>query len=367
MDRTLPLGLFVGLLALGVYPTGCSNSSGGASEKPGNKGAGGAASTSPGFDLTHCRECTAAQCPSEDSQCGSTAGCIDMLDCYMNCDRTDAVCMSNCVGSRSLAAQTAAASFATCAWTKCVTECAPTVDINVGGAGNVGSAGGAGNAGGNRATGGAGTGGAITTQPGENWIHIENSWADPGMPPNGLLKVSGAMYAYKDDCSNISYDAVNGCISGTLCMPDSTGANWGAGIGFDFSNTGENGVPANTKAPWDATAIGAVGFGWKLHDRGGYTGAPNLKVWITNMDPSWNGQCSADDCGINGPPDGESDPAFTGTVRFSSMVKDNWGGSGTKYTFDPKNILAIQFKVSASESDKTDVYFCVDGISIILP
>jgi len=40
------------------------------------------------------------------------------------------------------------------------------------------------------------------------------------------------------------------------------------------------------------------------------------------MDPKWNGQCTADDCSINGPPDGNSDPTFTDDVRFSSMVKD---------------------------------------------
>jgi hypothetical protein len=180
---------------------------------------------------------------------------------------------------------------------------------------------------------------------------------------NGALGVSGSMYAFGDDCASVSYDEATRCVSGTLCDPGADFANWGMAIGFDFYNTGDLGSPANTKYPWSAVAVGAQGIGWVVS---GY--APGLQAWITNMDASWGGECSADDCGIDGPPDGTTVVGLgsTDTIYFSNMVKDDWGGAGSAYAFDASNILALQFKLASIVSGPVSFDFCISQLGIVL-
>ena len=149
---------------------------------------------------------------------------------------------------------------------------------------------------------------------------------------------------------------------GNLCSPGADYANWGMAVGFDFHNTGDEGTPPNTKLPWSANAQGAIGLSWELSG----TVAP-VQVWVTNMDPSWGGQCSADDCAINGPPDGAGETEFflTKSLYFDSLLKDDWGGTGTDYTFNPGNILAMQFKLASVTAGAISYEFCVDRIGII--
>jgi hypothetical protein len=157
---------------------------------------------------------------------------------------------------------------------------------------------------------------------------------------------------------------MGGCISGTLCAPDAAGKNWGVGIGFDFNNTGENGTPPNVKMPWNATAVNAKGIAWAL------TGtAPGFGVWLTNMDSKYNGVCTVADCAIAGPADGVPGPYLSGELTFTSMEKDDWGGSGINYTFNPADILAIQFKLNARTAStiSSSYDFCVEGIAVTLP
>ena len=330
-----------------VVSAGCDAATTGRTAAAGGAGNAGG---STGVDVSACKACAKQQCPSDDSTCNSTAGCMDYITCTLNCAAGDTQCASDCTASSSSGAIVAAASYVQCATSLCPSQCLPKTNSGSGGAGSQGGA--------------AGTGGAAL-HSGENVISINNSWADPGMGVNGLLHISGAMYAYGDGCATYTYSTSSNCISGTLCSMDSAGKNWGVGIGFDFNNTGSNGSPPNTKMPWDATAVGAVGFGWHT------TNAPGLgfQVWVTNMDSTWGGQCSAADCGINGPPDGTPSPELPdGTIRFSQMVKDNWGGSGTAYTFNPANILAIQFKLSnAALLASKDFEYCIDQLSVILP
>jgi hypothetical protein len=349
MTKTARLGSRVVLLFLAadLASAGC-----GILNKSDEKAASGSpaqAGGSGGVNLAACQSCAQQQCPTEASNCNTTAGCTAVVNCTLGCiSSSDANCVTNCYLNVSATAQVAAASYAACATTNCLSQC--TAPVNTG-------AGGGGNQGGN----GAGTGGA-GIHSGQNWLSITDSWADPGMPPNGQLNVSGAMYAYGDGCAQYTYDIYTGCVSGTLCPPNTTGTNWGIGIGFDFNNTGSSGTPANTKMPWNATAVNAIGFGWQLSGT-----APGLQVWITNMDPKWGGQCTAADCGIAGPPDGRSSPMKSDTVNFAGMEKDYWGGTGVAYTFNPANILAIQFKLNSTNATSYNFDFCVDGISVILP
>jgi hypothetical protein len=48
------------------------------------------------------------------------------------------------------------------------------------------------------------------------------------------------------------------------------------------------------------------------------------------------------------------------------MVKDNWGGTGTVYTFNAANISALQFKVPAATiSTATGYVVCIDRLGVI--
>jgi hypothetical protein len=109
--------------------------------------------------------------------------------------------------------------------------------------------------------------------------------------------------------------------------------------------------------------VGAQGLAWVV------TGtAPGLQAWVTNMDPTWGGACSADDCGINGPPDGTNSVTigYENFLYFSSMVKDDWAGSGTAYAFDASNILSLQFKMAAVVSGAVSFNFCISQVGVLL-
>jgi hypothetical protein len=178
--------------------------------------------------------------------------------------------------------------------------------------------------------------------------------------PNSDLNISGALYAFGDDCARLEWDPVTRCATGELCDPGPDFANWGVAVGFDFHNTGEMGSPANAKKTWDASAVGALGVEWRLSGT-----APELQVWVTNMDPSHGGTCTVDSCEIAGPPDGNATAFTDDDLRFRTMVKDDWGGSGIAYTFDPSAILSLQFKLPAVNAGAASFAFCVDSIGII--
>lgn len=232
--------------------------------------------------------------------------------------------------------------------------------VSTGGQGGTGGTVSAGTGGVSISTGGAASGGS-SAGGGTNWLSIVEDWADPATPPNDTLGISGVFYAYADDCALLSWDPVTRCVSGTLCEPGADYANWGIAVGFDFRNTGENGDPPDTKLLWDPAAVGAKGVAWRI------TGsAPGLQVWITNMDPTWGGVCTADDCAINGPPDGTASASLSSSLLFDNMDKDDWGGSGTVYAFDPTAILALQFKLPAVVAGGLDYSFCIEQLGIVL-
>jgi hypothetical protein len=84
------------------------------------------------------------------------------------------------------------------------------------------------------------------------------------------------------------------------------------------------------------------------------------------MDPSWEGQCSADSCEIAGPPDGVSSPALRGLLRFDQLQKDDWGGAGERYIFDRAAVHALQFKLPAIVAGAASFDFCIERLGIVL-
>jgi hypothetical protein len=357
---------------------------GGGPGKGGKSGGGGKS----GVDDSACFDCADAPCSSEASACDATRGCRGVLSCILGCDAGDPQCQVDCVPqtSEGAMAYSAAVTYYSCAAFECATECVPGAggtggDGGGGNAGTGGANGGTGPAGGGGGVGGTGTGGVatggnagslptggtggdpLTPGSGIHWLTFDGSWADPSSDPNGPLQISGSMYSYGDGCATVAYDMATRCVSGVLCDPGPEFANWGMAIGFDFHNTGAEGTPPNTKMPWNAPGVGAVGVAWQVSGT-----APGLQVWLTNMDPMFGGQCMLDECAINGPPDGKRSTVLgvTDSASFNNLVKDDWGGMGTVYAFNPANILAIQFKLAAVVSGPVTFDFCIDRIGVIL-
>ena len=226
--------------------------------------------------------------------------------------------------------------------------------MNAGGASGVGGSGhGAGTAG---TTGSAGTMGAAGTTgqagssgaPSVTWLELSGSTAPASFASNAALGINGSFYAYADGCSTLTWDESTRCASGMLCDPAKSLDNWGMAVGFDFHNTGVDGTPPNTKLIWNPNEHGALGVAWRIRNN-----APKLQVWVLNMAPSWQGQCSAMTCEIAGPPDGVAPAALSGELLFGHMIKDNWGGSGVQYTFDRRGACpSIQARGRANRSGR---------------
>jgi hypothetical protein len=226
-----------------------------------------------------------------------------------------------------------------------------------------GAAGEAGAAGGNLPVGGspggsagAGGGGPVRV----TWLTLEGSEAPGVAPTNAALGINGHFYAYADDCAELEWDETSRCASGKLC--DALGGqNWGVAVGFDFNSTGADGDPPSTKLTWDPRESGTLGVAFEI----GGGAAPGLQLWVLNMDPVWAGQCSAMTCEIAGPPDGRRLLPRVGELLFDSMQKDDWGGGGIPYEFDPAAVHALQFKLPAIEVGAATFDFCIETLGVI--
>ena len=201
----------------------------------------------------------------------------------------------------------------------------------------------------------AGSGGA----PRITWLALSGSTAPSSSAINAGFGIEGWFYAYGDGCSTLNWDASGRCASGKLCDPADLD-NWGISIGFDFHNTGPGPTPPNAKLTWDPHEHGAQGVAWRVRGT-----APKLQVWVLNMAASWQGQCTGMPCEISGPPDGVAPAPLNGELDFDSMVKDDWGGSGEEYTFDPAAVHALQFKIAAVKVGKAEFNFCIDALGIV--
>jgi hypothetical protein len=204
-------------------------------------------------------------------------------------------------------------------------------------------------------TGNAGSSGAS----GVTWLELSGSTAPSSSAINAELGIEGSFYAYGDDCSKLVWDDQGRCASGTLCDPAISLDNWGISIGFDFRNTGPDGTPPNAKLIWNPDDFKARGVAWRIRGK-----APQLQVWVLNMAPSWQGQCTGMPCEIVGPPDGVAPAALNGELDFDNMIKDTWG-SGVEYTFDPAAVHALQFKIAAVKVGAVAFDFCIDALGIV--
>ncbi|HKO51929.1 MAG TPA: hypothetical protein VJV79_29675 [Polyangiaceae bacterium] len=196
--------------------------------------------------------------------------------------------------------------------------------------------------------------------PHVTWLELSGSTAPSNSTTNAALGIEGSFYAYGDGCSTLAWDDVGRCASGTLCDPALSLDNWGIAIGFDFRDTGPAGMPPDTTLTWDPNDFGALGVAWRIRGT-----APKLQVWVLNMASSWQGQCNAVSCEIDGPPDGVAPALLDGELAFDNMIKDDWGGSGEPYTFDPANVHALQFKIAAVKVGAVAFDFCIDGLGIV--
>jgi hypothetical protein len=193
------------------------------------------------------------------------------------------------------------------------------------------------------------------------WLALQGSEAPADEAPNGDLQIAGRFYAYADDCAELHWDEAARCATGQLCE-SLGGLNWGVAVGFDFDNTGAQGSPANAKRTWDPREVGALGVAFEI---GGEGRAPGLQLWVLNMDSIWDGECTAMTCEIAGPPDGRRLLPLEGELWFDAMQKDDWGGSGVQYEYDPAAVYALQFKLPAIEVGPAAFSFCVDALGII--
>lgn len=193
------------------------------------------------------------------------------------------------------------------------------------------------------------------------WLSLQGSEAPASEEPNGDLHIAGHFYAYADECADLDWDDAARCATGQLCDPLG-GENWGIAVGFDFKITGEDGVPPNAKLTWDPREVGALGVAFKI---GGEARAPGLQLWVLNMDSVWDGECTAMTCEIAGPPDGRRLLPLEGELWFDNMQKDDWGGGGDPYEYDPAAVHALQFKLPAIEVGPASFSFCIDALGII--
>lgn len=370
----------------------------GPGNQQGQPGSGGSA----GVDVQQCRSCWEAQCDGDYGQCQATDSCGGLADCAMSCiaEGDFQACPQDCTTDASDVTAEAVQAFGqfwTCAVTSCVDECFTLPDVGAGGTGGDFGSGGDPGSGGAAADGGSGgmssSGGSSSGTGGRlgvggnsgvggsggssgnsdviHWLSFDDAWADSSVPENAAVGISGGFYVYGDDCAmpSVEWDPEGRCVSGTLCSSGAEYENWGVAVGFDFHNTGEEGEPPNTKFPWDATEHDALGLAWTVSGV-----APGLQVWVTNIAPAYDEGCTEDECAIAGPPDGKEstvlgavDRMYFGPQANQSwrMVKDNWGGAGEYYTFNPRKILALQFKMASIVSGAGAFSFCIDEIGVI--
>lgn len=319
-----------------------------------------------GIDVHACLSCAESACSGEASACKAATGCDDIIQCMIGCGK-EATCLSKCNANASADANAKSLAYQGCAFTSCASDCLYSGSTGTGGGGGIGGGGNGGSSGastggraGSSGTTGTGGSGVVELISGVNWLGLLGDAAPPTSGPNGKLGINGVFYAYGDGCATVNWDPPSRCVSGELCM--ASAANWGVSIGFDFVNTGDSGTPPNTKLAWNASSVGATGFAWETNSPITYS----FQFWVLNMDPTWNGQCSAAECNINGPPDGTSSASQKGQLMFADMVKDNWGGTGTAYVFSPASVSALQFKIpAATDSLSTSYELCIDRLGII--
>ena len=131
-------------------------------------------------------------------------------------------------------------------------------------------------------------------------------------------------------------------------------------VGFDLNVTPASGEPPITKLVWDPRDVGVKGFAWRIRGE-----APAAQLWVLNMDPQFGGACPEETCEIAGPPDGNDAIALDGHLLFTSMNKDDWGGGGVPYDFDPGLVHALQLKLPTVRARGESFDFCIEALGVV--
>lgn len=189
------------------------------------------------------------------------------------------------------------------------------------------------------------------------WLAFTGARADGSEPVNASLGISGLVRLESDTCADASFDPVSRCVSGRLCAFDYEIQSWGVALAFDFV------AIDNQRFRWDPRAYAAIGVAYRL------SGAqiPLLQLWVLDMDTAaWPNSCSGSPCEIVGPPFGDDRIGNAGTLRFDSMIRDDWSGSGVAYQHQAENTLSLQFKLPAVRVGDTAFEFCLDQLGILV-
>jgi hypothetical protein len=196
--------------------------------------------------------------------------------------------------------------------------------------------------------------------PNITWLTFD----DQGRARSDELGIDGVLYAAADPCvtATLEWDPRTRCTTGKLCEFGTDHRNFGLGLDFDFLRRGD------TTLTFNPEEAGVRGIAWEISGH-----APGLQVWMLNMDPKWNGECSGDwtapvipFCRMPGAPDGMPIAPLVGQLFFDAMVKDNWFTNGVRYTYDPRAVYGFEINLPTDTAPpKASFSFCVDRIGVI--
>jgi hypothetical protein len=363
----------------------------------GNPGTGGSGNPG-GIDLEACYACGDEKCPSERQACKDAKGCEALLDCTVRCG-TDVSCASKCsvsdlTGEEQQAAGLAVGMYNLCTTTSCTSECAPKIDIGVGGApgsggdgsgsggqDNGGGAGGRGATGsGGKSSGGSSSGGSSNPGSGGSAstgvLIFDGTGVGAGSEDHGI---DGGFYILEDSVKegvlvedtllHTDFDAVDSdhepsdfsessapCITGTLAMvTDELGDScqltsdycawgdlWGGGIGLSLK------IEDEVAVAWDATAAGVKGFRFQVS---GSVGSVPVRFMVE--DTAGNQFC------VNKVAVGSAV-----SVPFTTLKHNCWDPGNV--AFDPSKIKSISWQFVPDASKPYPISeFCVDNVYVL--
>jgi hypothetical protein len=193
--------------------------------------------------------------------------------------------------------------------------------------------------------------------PNITWLSLEGDRAPAGLAANAELGINGQFFPDVDSCVSYEWDPATRCISGTLCDLGRNYENFGMSVIFDLVHAvGDD----DTTLLWNPADFGVRGLAWELSGT-----APKLQVWVLDMDPSWNGQCTSPLCRISGPGDGTPNAALVQQLLFDDMVKDAWGFNGIRYEFDPAAMFGFELNIPTEQAAGESFEFCIERVGLI--
>jgi hypothetical protein len=228
------------------------------------------------------------------------------------------------------------------------------------------------------ASGESGGSGGPTTMPTTDPTAEETGTPDTGIDPDPQNVVDdledgdpliypgdgrqGAWYTYNDEsmggvqtpAGDEPFAPVEGGPMPSLYMAHTDGSGfgvWGAGLGFDLNNEGDDMGGPGVRNPYDGSGFTGIGFMAR--------GTPfRLKVLVEAIVPTaTGGTCeSMTDCeDAHGKVIPVTEEWAQYTVPFDELRQEGWGVAAE---FDPATLMAVQFQVAAN----TDFDFDIDEV-----